>query len=143
LIKVWFSASTFVVKIATFAKPETVVGNLFRTMKVSLTILLGLVFSYATGQQLNINYRTAIDSAERGYNLVFSDKFNCVVIFPIRGHGDAMFPQKRRYDLEYSIMDDTIKLKGTSLDTMNRTVNRLLKSKFIVTTKKVSCPEIG
>jgi hypothetical protein len=25
LIKVWFSASTFVVKIATFAKPETVI----------------------------------------------------------------------------------------------------------------------
>jgi hypothetical protein len=28
LIKVWFSASTFVVKIATFAKPKTVMGNL-------------------------------------------------------------------------------------------------------------------
>ena len=27
LIKVWFSASTFVVKIATFAKPETVIWN--------------------------------------------------------------------------------------------------------------------
>jgi hypothetical protein len=27
LIKVWFSASTFVVKIATFAKPENVMGN--------------------------------------------------------------------------------------------------------------------
>jgi len=27
LIKVWFSASTFVVKIATFAKPETVTCN--------------------------------------------------------------------------------------------------------------------
>jgi hypothetical protein len=27
LIKVWFSASTFVVKIATFAKPETVIAN--------------------------------------------------------------------------------------------------------------------
>jgi hypothetical protein len=27
LIKVWFSASTFVVKIATFAKPETVVRH--------------------------------------------------------------------------------------------------------------------
>jgi len=27
LIKVWFSASTFVVNIATFAKPETVTGN--------------------------------------------------------------------------------------------------------------------
>jgi hypothetical protein len=28
LIKVWFSSSTFVVKIATFAKPETVMGKL-------------------------------------------------------------------------------------------------------------------
>jgi hypothetical protein len=27
LIKVWFSASTFVVKIATFAKPETVISH--------------------------------------------------------------------------------------------------------------------
>jgi hypothetical protein len=27
LIKVWFSASTFGVKIATFAKPETVICN--------------------------------------------------------------------------------------------------------------------
>jgi hypothetical protein len=27
LIKVWFSASTFVVKIATFAKPENVGGK--------------------------------------------------------------------------------------------------------------------
>jgi hypothetical protein len=27
LIKVWFSASTFVVKIATFAKPENVTGQ--------------------------------------------------------------------------------------------------------------------
>jgi hypothetical protein len=27
LIKVWFSASTFVVKIATFAKPQNVIGN--------------------------------------------------------------------------------------------------------------------
>jgi hypothetical protein len=27
IIKVWFSASTFVVKIATFAKPETVMGK--------------------------------------------------------------------------------------------------------------------
>jgi hypothetical protein len=27
LAKVWFSASTFVVKIATFAKPENVIAN--------------------------------------------------------------------------------------------------------------------
>jgi hypothetical protein len=31
LFKVWFSASTFVVKIATFAKPETVGGNFDQT----------------------------------------------------------------------------------------------------------------
>jgi len=33
LIKVWFSASTFVVKIATFAKPETVMCNLLATVQ--------------------------------------------------------------------------------------------------------------
>jgi hypothetical protein len=27
LIKIWFSASTFVVKIATFAKPQNVIAN--------------------------------------------------------------------------------------------------------------------
>ena len=31
LIKVWFSASTFVVKIATFAKPQTVSSNAMTT----------------------------------------------------------------------------------------------------------------
>jgi hypothetical protein len=33
LIKVWFSASTFVVKITTFAKPETVLGNTHQSKK--------------------------------------------------------------------------------------------------------------
>ena len=33
LIKVWFSASTFVVKIATFAKPETVTSNAMTTVQ--------------------------------------------------------------------------------------------------------------
>jgi hypothetical protein len=33
LIKVWFSASTFVVKIATFAKPETVSRQFGGTQK--------------------------------------------------------------------------------------------------------------
>jgi hypothetical protein len=32
LIKLWFSASTFVVKIATFAKPENVGGKCIRTV---------------------------------------------------------------------------------------------------------------
>jgi hypothetical protein len=33
LIKVWFSASTFVVKIATFAKPENVMRQCRKTKK--------------------------------------------------------------------------------------------------------------
>jgi hypothetical protein len=33
LIKHWFSASTFVVKIATFAKPETVTGKPMTTVQ--------------------------------------------------------------------------------------------------------------
>jgi hypothetical protein len=45
LIKVWFSASTFVVKIATFAKPETVrakTGNFdVPTMFVQLVLTIG------------------------------------------------------------------------------------------------------
>jgi hypothetical protein len=41
LIKVWFSASTFVVKIATFAKPENVKGlltNALTTLKTDLEL---------------------------------------------------------------------------------------------------------
>jgi hypothetical protein len=40
LIKVWFSASTFVVKIATFAKPETVMRNsLAAVLTLNITAL--------------------------------------------------------------------------------------------------------
>jgi hypothetical protein len=35
LIKVWFSASTFVVKIATFAKPETVICDFENTKQTN------------------------------------------------------------------------------------------------------------
>ncbi len=37
LIKVWFSASTFVVIIATFAKPENVSGNAAKIAENSIT----------------------------------------------------------------------------------------------------------
>jgi hypothetical protein len=45
LIKVWFSASTFVVKIATFAKPEIVIGHLKddRVKNKILTIMIRTV----------------------------------------------------------------------------------------------------
>jgi hypothetical protein len=42
LIKVWFSASTFVVKIATFAKPENVGGNWVRFHKDEQAVYVGL-----------------------------------------------------------------------------------------------------
>jgi hypothetical protein len=44
-IKVWFSASTFVVKIATFAKPETVIRNLKKTIvdKIDWTYITALI----------------------------------------------------------------------------------------------------
>jgi hypothetical protein len=45
LIKVWFSASTFVVKIATFAKPETVdflvIGGDMGLDELKLSLLIG------------------------------------------------------------------------------------------------------
>jgi hypothetical protein len=38
LIKVWFSASIFVLKIATFAKPENVIGKLYGTKRTVVEI---------------------------------------------------------------------------------------------------------
>jgi len=43
LIKVWFSASTFVVKIATFAKPETVIGHLKKTKQNEKQIIISIL----------------------------------------------------------------------------------------------------
>jgi hypothetical protein len=40
LIKVWFSASTFVVKIAIFAKPENVSRNAPKSLKESWTYFI-------------------------------------------------------------------------------------------------------
>jgi hypothetical protein len=44
LIKVWFSASTFVVKIATFAKPENVIGDAHLTFPWDVRdVFVGLI----------------------------------------------------------------------------------------------------
>ncbi len=105
----------------------------FRTMRTSLTIFLGLLINYGTAQELNINYRTAIDTTERLHHLVFVDKSNCRLIYPIRNHGDAMFPQKREFKLTYSVSQDTITFKGGEMDLNNRTIERFLASKFVMT----------
>ncbi len=105
----------------------------FRTMRTSLTIFLGLLINYGAAQQLNINYRTATDSTERLHHLVFVDKLNCKLIYSIRNHGDAMFPQKREFNLTYRVSQDTITFKGEDMDLNNRTIERLLNSKFVMT----------
>jgi hypothetical protein len=105
----------------------------FGTMKTSLTIFLGLLINYGIAQQLNIKYRTATDSTEKLHYLVFTDKSNCKLTYPIRNHGDAMFPQKREFNLTYRVTLDTITFQGPDLDSNNRTIGRLLKSKFIAT----------
>ena len=112
---------------------QTVGTIYFGTMKLSLAIFLGLFINYGTAQQLNINYRTATDSTERQHYLVFTDKRNCRLVYPIRNHGDAMFPQKREFNLTYSVSQDTITFQGTDLDSSNKAIARLLKSKFIIT----------
>jgi len=94
---------------------------------------LGLLINYGTAQQLNINYRTTTDSTERLHYLVFADKSNCRLIYPIRNHGDAMFPQKREFNLTYKISKDTITFQGDDTDSNNRTIERLLNSKFVIT----------
>lgn len=102
-------------------------------MKISFTIFLGLLINHGAAQQLNINYRTAIDSTERLHYLLFSDKSNCKLIYPIRNHADAMFPQKREFILTYNVFLDTITFRGADQDLNNKTIERLLQSKFIVT----------
>jgi hypothetical protein len=101
-------------------------------MRTSLTIFLGLLINYGTAQQLNINYRTATDSTERLHHLVFVDKSNCKLIYPIRNHGDAMFPQKREFNLTYRVSQYTITFKGGEMHSNNRTIERLMNSKFVI-----------
>ena len=102
-------------------------------MRTSLTIFLALLINYGTAQQLNINYRTATDSTERLHHLVFVDKSNCKLIYPIRNHGDAMFPQKREFNLTYRVSQDTITFQGGEMHSNNRTIEQLMNSKFVIT----------
>ena len=94
---------------------------------------MGLLINYGTARQLNINYRTATDSTERLHHLVFVDKSNCKLIYPIRNHGDAMFPQKREFNLTYRVSQDTITFQGGEMHSNNRTIERLMNSKFVIT----------
>lgn len=101
-------------------------------MRVLLIIFFGLLFNYGRAQQLNINYRTATDSTEKFHFLVFTDKSNGKLIYPITNHGDAMFPQKRQFNFTYKVSKDTIHIQAVELDPNNKTLERLVKSKFQV-----------
>jgi hypothetical protein len=101
-------------------------------MKLSLIIFFGLLVNYGTAQRLNVNYRTATDSTEKFHFLVFTDKSNVKLIYPIRNHGDAMFPQKREFNFTYTVIQDTIHIQTTDINPNNTTIGRLIKSKFQV-----------
>jgi hypothetical protein len=101
-------------------------------MRVSFIIFFGLLVNYGTAQQLNTNYRTATDSTEKFHFLVFTDKSNGKLIYPIRNHGDAMFPQKREFSFTYKLTEDTLYIKPTDSDVNNKTIERLRESKFQV-----------
>jgi hypothetical protein len=60
LIKVWFSASTFVVKIATFAKPQNVSGHSMKTIVTILILTFSSYFSFGQKYSLTIDSLTKI-----------------------------------------------------------------------------------
>lgn len=105
-------------------------------MRTVVIAMLGLVFGNVTAQQLNINYRTATEGYEGLYYVVFLDKSNCRISFPMTTHVDAMFPRKRNFDMSYKVTNDTISFFSTNLDSTNSVVQRILLSKFVIVGKK-------
>jgi len=101
-------------------------------MRVSLIVFFGLLTNYGTAQQLNVNYRTATDSTEKFHFLVFTDRSNGKLTYPIMNHGDAMFPQQRDFPFTYQVNQDTIYIQPADSDTNNKTLKRLKESKFLV-----------
>ena len=76
LIKIWFTASTFVVKFATFAKPETVTSNYMKTL-LTLTILTLTTFGCANKQTPKDEKSTVTETQEKTYPI-----FRQVAHFP-------------------------------------------------------------
>lgn len=104
-------------------------------MRLSLVMLLTFVSTCGISQQLNTNYRTSIEETRALHYLIFIDKVNCKLIFPI-GHSAAMFKQKRNFDLSYKRSGDTIVFLGTGPDTADSFIKQLLKSRFILKSDK-------
>ena len=101
-----------------------------------MTTILSLTISACgIAQQSGISYRTATDTKEKRHYLIFNDKSNCKLIF-VRTHADALFPQKWEFDLKYRVVNDTITFYGAQLDSANLVVSRLLRSKFIIISRK-------
>ena len=99
-------------------------------MRVLFIIFFGLLVNYGTAQRQNINYRTSIDSTNRLHYLVFTDKSNCKLIYPIIRHGSV---QRPGFYFHYQTSFDTITLQNLLADTSNVINRRLKESKFIVT----------
>src|SRR5688500_13476336 len=112
-------------------------------MRLPLIILLTLTLNHGTSQRLNVKYTTAIDSGQRSHYIIFTDKSNCKLIFPITNHGDAMangmsmYKRKRQFDLTYKFKGDTLVFSGTESDTSNLVCLRFLNSRCTVKSKKI------
>lgn len=98
-------------------------------MRVSFIIFFGLLVNCGTAQRLNIKYRTSTDSTNRLHYLVFTDKSNCKLTYPIVSHASV---QRPGFNFQYRVSNDTITLQNLLADTSNAINRRLKESKFIV-----------
>ncbi len=102
--------------------------------KIKCMFLIAFCWSLisATGQKLNIEYRTSLDSAERLHYLKFIDGSNCKIIFPYTSHANAMFREHHDISLKYQISNDIIIFPGNDRSSKSILTIRILNAKFVL-----------
>jgi hypothetical protein len=104
-------------------------------MRLPLIVLLTLTLNYGTAQRLNAIYRTTPGDNQPSHFLTFIDKVNCRLTFPAHGH--VMITKRMDFDFNYKVSGDNVVFAGTTLDTTNQVVKRILNSRFILKSDKV------
>lgn len=103
-------------------------------MRISLVVILGLIYCTGTAQQLNTPYRTAVEDNLQLHYLVFTDEFNCKVIFPLQNHADAMLGLNRGgFNVQYKTTKGTLTFILEEANTVDLIVDRLQNARFILT----------
>jgi hypothetical protein len=105
-------------------------------MRLTLTLLLTLTLKLGLAQKINVDYRTVIEDNQSIHYLIFTDKTNCILRFPPRGHGDAMLKRTSDYTLKYKVNGDTLTLEFNNAESDNSIIDRLTRAKFIVKSDK-------